>query len=356
LSRAKRKIDHIHYALSTGQSRGTGLDDIHFVHRSIPGSSVNDISLSTEIGGLQWSSPIFVNAMTGGGGTATADINRQLAEMAVSCGIPMAVGSQMSALRHPEERDTFTVARKVNPNGLLFANIGSEATPDEALAVCDMIEADALQIHLNVIQELAMPEGDRDFRGAAERIEEIAQCVKIPVIVKETGFGIGRETAALLNELSVAAIDTSGFGGTNFAAVENERAEKPMSFFNSWGIRTAASIVETTTGAPGKRTIASGGLQTAEDALKSLALGASAAGMSGFLLNILLMDGVDALIEYVEQMKKDMRMMMCALGAKTIADLHHVPLVIQGETHHWLRARGCEPDRFSVRIPPAFDS
>ncbi|OAH55907.1 MULTISPECIES: type 2 isopentenyl-diphosphate Delta-isomerase [Bacillaceae] len=356
MSRAERKIDHIHYALSTGQSRGTGLDDIQFVHRSIPGSSVNDISLSTEIGGLQWSSPIFVNAMTGGGGTTTADINRQLAETAATCGIPMAVGSQMSALRHPQERDTFTVVRKVNKKGLIFANIGSEATPEEALAVCDMIEADALQIHLNVIQELAMPEGDRNFRGVAERIELISKRVPVPVIVKETGFGIGRETAVLLNELPVAAIDTGGFGGTNFAMIENQRSEKPMSFFNNWGLPTAASIVETVIGAPGKRTIASGGLQTAEDAVKSLALGASAAGMSGFLLNILINDGIDALIEYVEQLKNDMRMMMCALGAKTIADLHHVPLVIHGETHHWLRTRKCEPDRFAVRIPPSFDS
>lgn len=356
MSRAERKVDHIHYALSTGQSRGTGLDDIQFVHRSIPGSSVNDISLSTEIGGLQWSSPIFVNAMTGGGGTKTADINRQLAEMAATCGIPMAVGSQMSALRHPQERDTFTVVREVNKNGLIFANIGSEATSDEALAVCDMIEADALQIHLNVIQELVMPEGDRNFRGMAERIESISKRVPVPVIVKETGFGIGRETAALLNELPVAAIDTGGFGGTNFAVIENERSEKPMPFFNNWGLSTAASIVETVIGAPGKRTIASGGLQTAEDTVKSLALGASATGMSGFLLNILINDGADALIEYVEQLKKDMRMMMCALGAKTIADLHHVPLVIRGETHHWLRARKCDPDRFAVRIPPSFDS
>ncbi|OLN23252.1 type 2 isopentenyl-diphosphate Delta-isomerase [Domibacillus antri] len=356
MSRAERKIDHIHYALSTGQSRGTGLNEIQFVHRSLPGSSVNQISLSTEIGGLQWSSPIFVNAMTGGGGEATENINRQLAELAAVCDIPMAVGSQMSAIRHPEERSTFSAARKANPNGLLFANIGSEATVGEALAVCDMIEADALQIHLNVIQELAMPEGDRDFQGAVERIDAICSRVPVPVIVKETGFGIGREAAELLNDLPVAAIDTGGFGGTNFAAIENERAEKPMAFFNGWGIRTAASIVETAAGAPGKRVVASGGLQHAEDVVKSIALGASAAGMSGFLLNILLMDGLEALIEFVEQIKKDIRMMMCALGAKTIGDLHQVPLIIHGETHHWLRARGCEPDRFAMRRPPSFDS
>ncbi|OES44477.1 type 2 isopentenyl-diphosphate Delta-isomerase [Domibacillus iocasae] len=356
MSRAERKIDHIHYALSTGQSRRTGLDDIQFVHRSLPGSSVMDISLSTEIGGLQWSSPFFVNAMTGGGGQATADINAQLAEVAAVCDIPMAVGSQMSALRHPEERLTFQAARKANPRGMLLANIGSEATVDEARAVCDMIEADGLQIHLNVIQELAMPEGDRDFRGAIDRIAEICGRVEVPVIVKETGFGISRETAQLLNELPLAAIDTAGFGGTNFAEVENERSAQPMSFFNNWGIPTAVSIVETVFGAPDKRVIASGGLQHAEDVVKSLALGASAAGLSGFLLNILLTEGQEALTEHINQMKTDMQMMMCALGAKSIGQLHRAPLMIFGRTEQWLRIRGLEPERFAARVPAPFDS
>ncbi|WP_046173731.1 type 2 isopentenyl-diphosphate Delta-isomerase [Domibacillus indicus] len=356
MSRAERKIDHIHYALSTGQSGRTGLDHIQFIHRSLPGSSVTDISLSAKIGELQWSSPIFVNAMTGGGGQTTADINTQLAEVAAACELPMAVGSQMSAVRHPEERLTFRAARKANPRGIMMANIGSEATVDEAIAVCDMIEADVLQIHLNVIQELAMPEGDRDFRGAIDRIAAICEQVGVPIIVKETGFGIGLETAKLLNELPLAAIDTAGFGGTNFAAVENERSARPMAFFNNWGIPTAVSIVETAAGAPAKTVIASGGLQHAEDVVKSLALGASAAGLSGFLLNILLTGGQEALIDHINGLKMDMKMMMCALGARTIGHLHQTPLMIYGETEHWLRVRGLEPGRFALRTPAPFDS
>lgn len=332
------------------------MNNIQFVHRSLPGSSVTDISLSTEIGGLQWSSPIFVNAMTGGGGEATAHINTQLAEAAAACDIPMAVGSQMSALHHREERPTFQAARKANPSGILIANIGSEATAEEAEAVCDMIEANMLQIHLNVVQELAMPEGDRDFRGAIDRIAAICDRVSVPVIVKETGFGISRETARLLNGLPLAAIDTAGFGGTNFAAVENERAAHSLAFFNDWGIPTAASIVETVSGAPDQLVIASGGLQRADDIVKSLALGASAAGLSGFLLNMLLMDGQEALVAHVNQLKMEIKMMMCALGAKTISHLHSVPLVITGETEQWLRARGLEPERFAVRTPVPFDS
>ncbi|WP_050180737.1 type 2 isopentenyl-diphosphate Delta-isomerase [Domibacillus robiginosus] len=356
MSRAERKIDHIHYALSTGQSRRTGLEHIQFVHQSLPGSSVTNISLSTEIGGLQWSSPIFVNAMTGGGGEATARINTQLAEVAAACEIPMAVGSQMSALRHPEERATFEAARKANPDGIMMANIGSEATVKEAQAVCEMIDADFLQIHLNVVQELAMPEGDRDFRGAVDRIAAICEKVDIPVVVKETGFGISSETAQLLSSLPLAAIDTAGFGGTNFAAVENERATRPLAFFNNWGIPTAVSIVETASGAPEHTVIASGGLQYADDVVKSLALGASAAGLSGFLLNVLLTDGQEALVEHIEQMKADMKMMMCALGARSISHLHSVPLIVSGETGQWLQARGLKPERFARRTPVPFDS
>ena len=332
------------------------MDNIQFVHRSLPGSSLTDISLSTEIGGLQWSSPIFVNAMTGGGGEATAHINTQLAEVAAACDIPMAVGSQMSALHHPEERATFQAARKANPGGILIANIGSEATAEEAEAVCNMIEANMLQIHLNVVQELAMPEGDRNFRGAIDRIAEICDRVNVPVMVKETGFGISRETAQLLNNLPLAAIDVAGFGGTNFAAVENERAKHSLAFFNDWGIPTAASIVETVSGAPNQLVIASGGLQRADDVVKSLALGASAAGLSGFLLNMLLTDGQEALVKYLTQLKTEMRMMMCALGARSISHLHSVPLVITGETEQWLRVRGLEPERFAVRSPVPFDS
>lgn len=349
-------MDHIQYALSTGQSRLTGLDDIRPVHQSLPGSSVASVSLQIKIGGLQWSSPIFVNAMTGGGGTETETLNYQLAEAAAVCGLAMAVGSQMAAVRDPDEAASFQAARRGNPNGILIANIGSEASVDEAKRVCDMIEADLLQIHLNVVQELAMPEGDRDFSGALDRIAKIVDAVPVPVIVKETGFGMSRETAEKLNQLPVAALDVSGFGGTNFAAVENERAAHPLPFFNSWGIPTAASIVEAAAGAPSKTIIASGGLQRADDVVKSLILGASAAGLSGFFLKVLVENGQEALINEMTALKKDITIMMAALGAKTPADLHQAPVVISGDTHHWLQARGLDPDRFARRIPPPFDS
>ncbi|HEY4549964.1 MAG TPA: type 2 isopentenyl-diphosphate Delta-isomerase, partial [Bacillus sp. (in: firmicutes)] len=173
MSRSKRKWDHIQYALSTGQERLTGLDDIMFVHQSLPEIGLENISLNTKIGELPLSSPIFINAMTGGGGEKTLKINRDLARVAKESGMAMAVGSQMSALKNVEEVETYRVVRMENPHGIVIGNLGSEASVDDALRAVEMLEADALQVHLNAIQELAMPEGDRDFSGALRRIEAI---------------------------------------------------------------------------------------------------------------------------------------------------------------------------------------
>ena len=134
--------------------------------------------------------------------------------------------------------------RKVNPNGIFFANLGSEATIEQAERAVDMIEANALQIHLNVIQELTMREGDRDFTGVLQRIEKIVLNSKVPIIVKEVGFGMSKETMQQLVNVGVTAIDIGGQGGTNFA-VENER-RRMLSYFNNWGIQTATSIIEAT--------------------------------------------------------------------------------------------------------------
>ena len=142
MSRSKRKWDHIQYALSTGQERSTGLDDIMFVHQSLPNIGVNDISLNTKIGGLSLSSPIFINAMTGGGGERTQKINQELAIVAKEFGMAMAVGSQMSAIQTLEEVESYRVVRKENANGIIIGNLGSEATLDDAKRAIDMVEAD----------------------------------------------------------------------------------------------------------------------------------------------------------------------------------------------------------------------
>ncbi|MGD6815739.1 type 2 isopentenyl-diphosphate Delta-isomerase [Metabacillus sp. 84] len=350
MSRAKRKLDHINHALSTGQSRENGFDDITFVHQSLPDSSVEDINISGNIGGLISSSPIFINAMTGGGGKKTEEINRILSEAAAAHGMAIAVGSQMAAIRDSSERPSYEIVRKVNPKGLVFANLGSEATVEQALRAIDMVEADAIQIHLNVIQELVMPEGDRDFKGARSRIEKIVQHTGTPVIVKETGFGMNYETIAKLRDSGAAAIDVGGFGGTNFSRIENARRDRALQSFNGWGIPSAVSIAEGAHAGEDKVSIlGSGGIQNALDAAKAIALGASAAGMAGSLLAVYDELGESGLHKELEMLHEELKWIMCALGAATISELQRAPLVITGPTHHWLKERGFETERYSRR-------
>ncbi|PLT35255.1 type 2 isopentenyl-diphosphate Delta-isomerase [Bacillus sp. V5-8f] len=347
MSRTQRKLDHIKYALETGQHRLSGFEDISFVHQSLPDLSIEDVSLDTEIGGLHVSSPIFINAMTGGGGKETEELNKDLSIAARETGIPMAVGSQMAAIKDPGESRSFEIVRKMNPHGIVIANLGSEASVDEAMRAVDMVQADALQIHLNVIQELTMPEGDRSFKGTLHRIEKIISAIGVPVIVKETGFGMSRETVKKLSSAGVAVVDIGGYGGTNFARIENERREKSFSYFNDWGIPTAISVAEAVSVSDGISTIASGGIQNALDVAKCISLGAVAAGVAGQFIRILKEKGLTELIKELRDTHDELIVIMTALGANDIKALQEARLIITGQTYHWLTQRGIDCSRYS---------
>lgn len=349
MSRQQRKIEHIQHALSTGQQRTHGLEDVQFVHQSLPNCNVDEIKLNTKVGELSLSSPLFINAMTGGGGDRTYEINKMLAHAAKETGTALAVGSQMAALKDKDERRTYEVVRKVNQDGVIFANLGSEATVTQARQAVEMIEADALQLHLNVIQELVMPEGDRAFAGAIDRIEKIASSLSVPVIVKEVGYGMSQETASMLESAGVQVIDVGGYGGTNFSKVENERRERRLGFFNEWGISTACSIAETKKGITNASILASGGLQHALDVAKSIALGACAAGMAGYFLKIAIKHGEQLLVQEIQQISEDLRFIMAATGARSVEQLQGAPIVIRGETAHWLKERGITTENYSRR-------
>lgn len=350
MSRVERKIQHLKSALALNRDFENGLDDVQFVHHSISELSVDDVLLDTKIGELNLSSPIFINAMTGGGGEKTVDINRGLARAAMECQIAMAVGSQMAAIKDTNEVKSFRVVREENPNGIILANLGSEASVEQAKQAVEMIQANAIQIHLNVIQELTMPEGDRNFKGTLTRLERMAKELDIPVVVKEVGFGMSRETARQLINVGVSIIDVGGYGGTNFAEIENSRRQQELLFFNNWGITTASSIVEVSSQTPSVSVISSGGLRDAMDVAKSIALGASAAAFAGGFLKILDAKGEQGVIDEIKSLKMNLKFIMTALGAETIKDLQNAPLVIRGETHHWLHERGIDTKVYSNRI------
>jgi isopentenyl-diphosphate Delta-isomerase len=350
VSRSERKWDHIRYALKNQKGqRSNAFDDIQFIHQSLPNINVSDVRLDQKIGELYLSSPIFINAMTGGGGEKTFEINRKLSKVARSSGLTMAVGSQMSALKDKNERYTYEVVREENPDGVLIANLGSEATPLQAKLAVDMIAANALQIHLNVIQELTMPEGDRDFTGALRRIEEIVKEVNVPVIVKEVGFGMSKETVEALVNIGVFAVDVGGFGGTNFAEIENNRRSHSLAFFNNWGIPTPISIIEASQSS-GITVIGSGGFTSGHEIAKGLATGANIIGFAGNFLKIMMEEGIDALSEHIDSLQNELIMIMTAVGAKSIKDLQSAPIMISGDTYHWLTQRGINTKKYSQRI------
>ncbi len=342
LEREKRKLDHIEFALKTGQQHKSGLEDISFIHQSLPGISLNNASLTAEIGELELSSPIFINAMTGGGGAETEKINGDLALAAKETGIAMAVGSQMAAIKDPHQQASFKVVRQENPAGVLIGNLGGEATVDQAMRAIDMIEANALQIHINTIQELTMPEGDRDFAGTLTRIEKINNSIGVPVIVKEVGFGMSKETVKQLLSVGVSIIDVGGFGGTNFAKIENERRAKVLGYFNEWGIPTAASIVEAVNVSPELSVIGSGGIRNSLEIAKCLGLGAKGVGLAGHFLKVHKELGLLQLIKEITYIHDDLKIIMTALGCCNIGQLRKSKLVISGDTYHWLTQRGID--------------
>jgi isopentenyl-diphosphate Delta-isomerase len=346
--RISRKMEHIHHALEIGQSGQQGLSDVRLVHNCLPETSTDSIALTTRIGDLNLSSPILINAMTGGA-RETEEINRELAIVAREAGLAMAVGSQMSAIKNREVASSYQIVRKVNPMGIIFANLGSEASVGQALQAVEMIEANALQIHLNAMQELIMPEGDRSFKGMLERIAAIVDKVSVPVIVKEVGFGIMRDNARQLQQIGVQILDVGGSGGTNFAAIENARRQDPIQFLNSWGCSTIAALLEALTIYPKGSVIASGGITNALEVVKALTLGASAVGMAGAFLKVLREDGTEALLRFANGLKTELILIMTALGASTIEQLWNRPAVIMGETAEWCYARGIDITEYGGR-------
>ncbi len=345
-----RKADHLRYSLELPDGpQQTGFSDIQLVHNCLSGLDFSAVDLSTAIAGIKLPHPLVINAMTGGD-QSVMETNRRLAIAAKRTNAAMAVGSQNIALKDPSVINTFTVVREENPDGVIFANIGAYATARQAQSVVDMLGADALQIHLNIAQEMVMPEGDRDFRGYLDNIKKIIAVLDVPVIVKETGCGIAMEQAGELIAAGVSAIDISGCGGSNFLAIEAARGEAfAHPELLSWGITTAASTLEAATVAKGRADIVvSGGIRSALDLAKALACGGRAAGIAAMFLRTLAKSGNDeeSVSQSITDLLDGLKKTMLLAGAANIDDLHKKPIVITGNTREWLTARGIAIENF----------
>lgn len=337
--REQRKRDHIAGALSGIQVNQSGFDDVHFVHQSLPNSSLSRCELETTLGGLKLSSPFLVNAMTGGAPEAF-EINRDLARAAAVSGMSLAVGSQRNAILNPELISTYQVVRDENPSGIIFANLGAGASVSDAYTAVEMLQANALQLHLNVPQELAMPEGDRCFVGILEKIQEVVNQLHVPVIVKEVGFGMSYETISLLTQAGVSAIDVAGKGGTNFIQIENLRSNHKVLGLETWGQTTVISLLEAGILPSGPDLMGSGGVHTPLQAAKCFALGAKAVGVSGHWLHVWKEEGLEGLLYHMNEWHDQLKIIMTLLGASQPEELAQSPIVITGFTAEWCKARG----------------
>jgi isopentenyl-diphosphate Delta-isomerase len=286
-----RKADHIRICLDENvqcQQLTTGLEHYRFRHTCLPELDWQEIDLGTTFLGKPLAAPLLISSMTGGTEEAH-QINLRLAGVAQRYGLAMGVGSQRVAVENPGLMATFSV-RQVAPNILLMANLGAVQLnysygADQCRRVVDSLEADALILHLNPLQEAVQTRGDTNFKGLLGKIEGICQTLPVPVIAKEVGNGISAAMVKRLLEVGVAAVDVAGAGGTSWAKVESERATDPIQrrlgqTFADWGIPTADCILQARQAAPTLPLIASGGLRNGLDAAKTLALGADLAGLA----------------------------------------------------------------------------
>ncbi|MDI6888262.1 MAG: type 2 isopentenyl-diphosphate Delta-isomerase [Methanocellales archaeon] len=352
---SKRKIEHLRIcAKEDVESSPTGFEDIMLIHNALPEISKDEIDLSTTFLGKRFNAPIMIAPMTGGHPDTKA-INAALGGAAEALGIGIGVGSQRAAIEDAKQVDSFRIVREVAPNAFVCANIGAPQLREYEISdvekAIEMVDADALSIHLNFLQEAIQPEGDVDARGCLDAIKEICRSVNVPVIVKETGAGISKEVATTLKRAGVSAIDVGGLGGTSWAGVEayraraegNTLAEHLGKMFWNWGIPTAISIVESSVDMP---IIATGGVRTGIDMTKCLALGASLCGVALPLVAPAL-KGKKEVIDKLNVMIEELRVAMFLTGCRSIHDAQKAKVVITGMTREILEQRGHSLGRFS---------
>lgn len=326
----QRKADHIKINLEQDvrSALTSGLEKVHFTHEALPEVDLNRLDTSLNLFGKTLAAPTLVSSMTGG--TAEAEtINLRLAEAAQECNIAMGVGSQRAAIEHPEQARTFQV-RKVAPNILLFANLGAVQLNygygvDQCRKAVEMIQADALYLHLNPLQEAVQDAGDTNWVGLAKKIEEVCKKLEVPVIAKEVGWGISEKSAKMLAECGVQAIDVAGAGGTSWSQVEMHRAPDEFTrqlaaTFVGWGIPTADSILNVKKVAPNMTVFASGGIKDGLDIAKCIALGADLGGMAGNFLKAAAVSTEKA-VELIKLIKRQIEVSMFACGAGNLNEL-----------------------------------
>lgn len=307
-----RKKDHIRLALAD-KTTLTSLDAYAIDYNSVPRFGVDNLDTSTTICNKKWQFPFFINAITAGGEECN-NINQDFMEVSKACGIEFFPGSYSPALKDKNDEAAY-------PKGYSI-NLGLDKDPNLILDAIEKTKAQYIQLHTNPLQEIVMPEGDHNFESWLSTLTEVSKKSPIPVILKETGFGMNEETIKLAINLNLAAVDVSGMGGTNFARIENGRREDKSTYLENIGYTTAESLEFAAPYRDKIDIIASGGIRNPLDVVKCLALGAKAVGVSKTFLEILVNDGKEALIDEIEKWKKELKFLMILMNAKNIEELY----------------------------------
>ncbi|MFX0065472.1 MAG: type 2 isopentenyl-diphosphate Delta-isomerase [Candidatus Hermodarchaeota archaeon] len=352
----RRKAEHVQICLEKDvqmDKKTNGFEYFEFIPSAIPDLNIADIDTSCEFLGHQFSIPLLITAITGGyaeGGVINKDIARACQER----GIGMGVGSQRAALEQKHLRSTFSV-RSVAPDILLLGNLGlvqfssHNYNQKQAIEAVEMIDADALAIHINALQEIVQPEGDMDFGGSLNALERLTSGVDFPIIAKEVGSGISKEAARSIASKNVAAIDVGGAGGTSWAKIEAYRhndgsTTAKMKPFFDWGIPTAFSVIETISTSP-IPCVASGGIRNGLEICKAIALGADLTGIAFPALKAWHQGGVEGVKKLIDQLALQLRGAMFLIGISSIDELKtkgKKMLVPQGIGREWLQNRQIE--------------
>lgn len=321
-----RKDEHIKYALKY-QSPYNSFDDMELIHHSLPDYDLSEIDLHTHFAGRDFEFPFYINAMTGGSEKGRA-VNQKLAQIAQATGLVMVTGSYSAALKNPHD-DSYP-SKEEFPELLLATNIGIDKPYELGLQTIHEMQPIFLQIHVNLMQELLMPEGEREFRQWKENLADYATKMPVPIILKEVGFGMDLKTIEMAHKLGIKTVDISGRGGTSFAYIENQRGHN-RSYLDEWGQSTVQTLLNAQPMIDKIEILASGGVRHPLDIVKCLVLGAKAVGVSRAILELVEKYSVEEVITIINGWKDDLRLIMCALNCKTIAELRQVDYLLYGK-------------------------
>lgn len=337
---AHRKNEHL--SLAEKQYTSTHASDvfagIRLLPTSLPEMAVSDVDVAPHCLGWDWQWPFYIEAMTGGS-QATQKVNAALARQARDHQLAMATGSMSIIFKDPAARDSFTVVRREHPDGFLLANLGAGASLAEAEEAVALIDANALELHLNAAQETVMAEGDREFYWA-DHLATIITSLPVPVIVKEVGFGMSAQTIRQLEALGARFINPSGRGGTNFARIEDRRNhESDFTALADWGLTTPESLLEARARDPRTRILASGGVTSPLAVIKAGVLGADAVGVAGYFLHQLIQNGAVGLDATLTHWQTELPRLFPLVGAKSWADLARVDHLLSPALESYWRQR-----------------